>query len=65
MILHVKVTIILKLFRLYVDFMYIKTSGSQLWGEILILKKGPSNERDKLAVSVHIDGQIVGHVPLH
>ena len=32
-------------------------------GEMLILRKEPTKERDRLAVCVQKDGQLVGHVP--
>ena len=57
--MHVELTVVQKSFRLYVVIMNTKTYG----GEILILKKEPTNVSDRLAVCIQIDGQIVGHMP--
>ena len=32
-------------------------------GEVLILRHKPTNEKDKFAVAIHKEGDIVGHVP--
>ena len=32
-------------------------------GEVLVLKREPTNDKDRLAVSIERQGQVVGHVP--
>ena len=32
-------------------------------GEVLILRREPTNEKDKSAVAIHKEGDVVGHVP--